>query len=119
MSKIKSSYNKKYYEVVKEITNPIPYSLVTKKDFPKILCNDDTLQKLISALKNRKDADAIFITAILKSPRFWRYLLIVSIILSTTISYIFCHYYIPMNHIVEKTVNSKIPGLFPFPSQQK
>lgn len=89
MSKIKSSFNKKYYEVRKEITNPTPYLLVTKKAFPEILCNDETLQKRLFALKNRKDADDIFISALLKSPRFWKYLLITCIILSILISYIF------------------------------
>lgn len=117
MDKVKSSRKKNYNEIIKETKNPMPYSFVTKKDFSEILCNDGTLQKLVSALKNRKDADDVFISAILKSPRFWIYLLVTSAILSIIISYLFCHYSVPMNHVIEKTVNSQIPDLFPLPSQ--
>lgn len=119
MDKVKTSRKKNYKEISKETKNPMPYSMdsmVTKKDFPEILCNDNTLQKLVSALKNRKDADDLFISAILKSPRFWKYFLVTSGILSIIISYLFSHYSVPMNHVIEKTVNSRIPDLFPVPS---
>ena len=111
-----------YEKVVSGASNIEPYHSVTLEEVCECLKHEDSIQVILAALRNRKDADMIFRSALLTSSKFWLCIMIPvlggSILVSCSIGY--CFYRCPeaAAHIVEKAVNSKVPELLPSPQQQ-
>jgi hypothetical protein len=107
--------NKKYEKIKKGITITGPYISITKEDLLECLGHEDAIQKILAALKNRKDADEIFISAIIKSWKFWACILGSSIILCCVINYLFFRFPFQTTHVIEKAINAGISDLMPIP----
>lgn len=105
--------NRKYEKVSKGIRGIEPYKSTTKEDILDCLGHEDAIQKILGSLGNRKDADQIFISAILKSWKFWVCIFAVPIAISCLISYLFLRFPSQTTHAIEKTINAKIPDLLP------
>ena len=109
--------NRKYEKIAKGIGGIEPYKSTTKEDILECLGHEDAIQKILTALGNRKDADRIFISAILKSWKFWACILGITIAISCLISYLFFRFPAQATHAIEKTINAQIPELFPLKPQ--
>lgn len=122
MSKKGGKKESVYEKVAGSASNVEPYHSATLEEICECLKHEDAVQIILATLKNRKDADAVFRSALLTSPKFWFYVMtpvsIVSIFIACSIGY--CFYRSPevTAHFVEKAVNSKIPALLPPPQQQ-
>jgi hypothetical protein len=111
----KQPKGQKYDEVGKGAANIVPYSFnnllfdVGHKDFTKAL---------IESLRGNRDADKLFCSALFRSFWFWVIIVGLSLGMALLAGAIFYHYPKQTSHIVEKTVNSQIPGLLPIPSSE-
>ena len=111
--KSRDNNNHNYEKVANGVKNIEPYTSISKNELLDLLGQDDIQKKIISSLGNRKDADKIFVSAILTSWKFWGIILALIFAFSIGISYLFVRFPSETSHVVEKTVNSKIPDLLP------
>jgi hypothetical protein len=103
----------KYETIANSTTNIEPYRSSKKEEILECLGHEDAIQIILAALGNRKDADTIFINALLKSPKFWFCMLVLSMFISGLFCYLFYCFPEKAAHAVEKSINSKIPDLLP------
>lgn len=116
----KNSGNNKYNSTYQTTRYIEPYRDTRRQELIDNLRHDEVLIALISVLKNRQDAREAFSTSVLKSLRFWFFLLTPSLVLTILIScgcgYLFRYHPNESSHVLEKMVNSKIPDLIPMAS---
>ncbi len=121
MSKKGGEKESTYEKVARSARNIEPYRSVTLEEVCECLKHEDSIQVILAALRNRKDADKIFRSALLTSPKFWLYIMVpvmlVPILISCSIGYCFYRFPEAAVHVVEKAVNSKVPELLSSPQQ--
>src|ERR1700722_19017877 len=113
MSKREEKKEYTYEKAFNSAKNVESYNTTTLEQICDYLRHEDSIQTILRALENRKDADIIFLKAVLNNPKFWFVVLTSTVIVSCGINYCFHHYPKTAAHIVEKAVNAQVSDLLP------